>query len=243
MRKLILCMSMFLLSVSQLLAGTCAPDTLANYIALGATGCTVGPLTFSGFSFSVLSTGGSPLIVNASQINVTPLLSNTFGVGFSSSGFRESGNNFVNYSIGYTEDPEGPIRSLDDVLDDPVTPPGLGQVTTVGCLGAAFTGTICPDSTVSLMVFDAGTSSQLKAFTTFTGVSILGVQKTITLNGNSSGNPNNTNGSVTINGDSSSSIFAPEPGTFFAGALGLAVLVLSCKPRLKSLQVRFQRRP
>jgi hypothetical protein len=238
-------MSMFLLTVSHLLAGTCASDTLANYIALGATGCSVGPLTFSGFSFSVLSTGGTPLIVNASQINVTPLLTNTFtfGVDFSSSGFRESGNNFVNYSIGYTEDPEGPIQSLDDVLDDPVTPPGLGQVTTVGCLGAAFTDTTCPAATVSLTVFDAGTSSQLKASATFTGVSILGIQKTITLNGNNSGNPANTGGSVTINGDRSSSTFAPEPGTFFAGALGLAALILSRKPGLKLLQVGFQRRP
>jgi hypothetical protein len=234
---------MFLLSVSHLFAGTCAADTLANYIGLGATGCTVGPLTFSGFSFSVLSTGGSPLIVNASQINVTPLLGNTFGVGFSSSGFRESGNNFVNYSIGYTEDPEGPIQSLDDVLDDPVTPPGLGQVTTVGCLGAAFSGTTCPTSTFSLVVFDAGTSSQLRASTTFSGVSILGIQKTITLNGNNSGNSANTGGSVTINGDRSSSTVVPEPGTFFAGALGLAALVLSRKPGLKLSQVRFQRRP
>ncbi len=232
------------LAAASLRAGPCIPDTLANYIALPPAGCSVGALTVNGFSFAVLSSGGAPLIFTASAIHVTPQIGAAkYGLSFTSSGLHVSGNDFVNYLIGYTEDPEGPIRSLDDVLDDPVVSPGLGQVATLGCLGAAFSGAVCSTSTVGINVFDAGTSSQLADSVTFTGVFVLGIRNTITLNGNTSGNPANTGGSVSINGVTSLSSVIPEPGTAWAAAGALAALILARKPRLKRLQVRLERHP
>ena len=235
MLKFVFPMSVFLLATPTLVAGPCAPDTLANYIALGVTGCTVGPLIVNGFSFSVLSSGGTPLIVNATQINVTPQTGAEYGLSFTSTGLHVAGNDFVNYSIGYTEDPEGPIRSLDDVLDDPVTSPGRGEVSTLGCLDAAFVGTTCSTSTVSIDVFDAGTSSHLADSVSFTGVTILGVLSTVSLNGN-------TTGSASINGVKTESFVAPEPGTWLPAALTLAALIFVRKSRLKRLQIGFERR-
>ena len=242
MLRIALPVSMFLLAASSLLAGPCAPDTLANYLSLPPSGCTVGPLTVNAFSFSVQSSSGSPAILAASMINVTPEIGAEYGLNFTSSGFSVSGNDAVVYIIGFTEDPEGPIRSLDDVLDDPVTAPGRGEVDTLGCLGAAFSGAICSTSTVSVMVFDAGTSSHLADSIVFTGVTILGIRKTISLNGNTSGDPTNTGGSVKINGFSSQSLFVPEPGTGWLATVALLACasVLANKPRLKRLQVRLQ---
>jgi hypothetical protein len=86
---------------------------------------------------------------------------------------------------------------------------------------------------VGITVFDAGTFSQLTDSVFFTGVTVLGIRKTFTVNGNISNEPSNTGGSVSINGETARSFFAPEPGT-----IGLAALVLAAL-----LARAWQRRP
>ena len=238
MVKLLLQISALLLAASCLraasVAGPCIPDTLANYEALPATGCNVGPLNFSGFSFSQSGT----VMVGDTNIMVSPvfgIIDSDYGLSFTSSGFKVSGTNTSTYVITYLEDPTGPIRSLDDVLDDPVVAPGRAEVDTVGCLGAAFTGGICLTSTVSIMVFDDGIAPQKTASVFFPGQSMVGVQNTILLKGN-------TTGSVDMNGVAVASQ-VPEPGTGWVGAAAVLALFLARQPPLKRLQVRLQHRP
>src|SRR5436853_4270009 len=149
MLKPLLWISPLLLAGSSLNAGSCLPDTLAHYETI--TSCNVGPVIFSGFTFSQSGT----VTVGDTNIMVTPvfgIVDTDYGLSFTSTGFKVSGTDTSTYIITYLEDPSGPIHSLDDVLDDPVTFPGRAEVVTVGCLGAAFAGGICPTSTVSIMV-------------------------------------------------------------------------------------------
>ena len=126
MLKITLRTGPLLLAASLLRAGTCVPDTLANYELL-TTDCTVNGLSFSGFTFSATPTGTATAVA-ASGINVSPLTINgENGLLFSSpSGFSVSPGGALTYVITYVEDPDGDIRSMDDVLDDPVTLPGVG---------------------------------------------------------------------------------------------------------------------
>src|SRR5690242_550866 len=106
-------------------APMCTIGSLASYIALGAGGCMDGDNLVKDFSFPAPVFGGGAVPVTAAAITVTPLpLSgpSTNGLKFSSPGWAVSGTGFVEYVIGYTWDPHN-IRSMDDLLLDPVTPP------------------------------------------------------------------------------------------------------------------------
>src|SRR5204863_4764697 len=142
---------------------------------------------------------------NIMVVPIFGIVGTDYGLSFTSTGFKVSGADNSRYVITYLEDPSGPIHSLDDVLDDPVTFPGRAQVVTVGCLGAAFAGGNCPTSTVSIMVFDDGIAPRKTASVTFPGDSMVGVQNTILLNGN-------TTGRVDMNGMAVASQVR-EPGT------------------------------
>jgi hypothetical protein len=52
-------------------APPCASGTLASYIALGSSGCSIGSVTFVHFSYSARETGGA-VKITPSQIKVTP---------------------------------------------------------------------------------------------------------------------------------------------------------------------------
>jgi hypothetical protein len=233
MVKIFLRASPLLLAGSLLHAGACMPDSLANYQLLPPAGCTAGGLTFSGFSFAVGPSGGGAVLIGASDIMVTPVFGPETGLGFTSNGFSVINSGFASYTIGFTEDPSGDIRSMDDVLDDPVLAPGVGRVDSLGCLGASFSPT-CPTSTVNVSVFDAGTTAVLMNSVNFSGVNILGIQHTISLDGHGTG-------SVKINGFSQSS-FVPEPSTGWLALLPILALLLMGKARLKRLQIRLEHR-
>jgi hypothetical protein len=70
---------LFLLSASFALlrltgsAAPCTNGSLASYVALGPTGCTLGSLTVFNFAYNANASGGAP-IVTSDQITVTPLL-------------------------------------------------------------------------------------------------------------------------------------------------------------------------
>src|SRR5260370_429144 len=139
-----------ILACGCLQAGPCIPGTLFSYEALGATGCTIGQLTANNFNFQVLGSSGGAVPLNDTQINVTPTFNTTGLLGklnFASGGFSVSVNGSVQYLIGYTLDPHDDIQSMDDIMDPPSAGLGLASSTTVGRVGAAFTGPGCPRST------------------------------------------------------------------------------------------------
>jgi hypothetical protein len=79
---LLVTLSIALLSIPGS-AAPCMTTTLANYIALGSTGCTLGNLQVGGFAYKANADGGAAEIT-ADQITVTPLLAptGTFGLEF-----------------------------------------------------------------------------------------------------------------------------------------------------------------
>jgi hypothetical protein len=165
-------------------AGPCVPGTLFSYEALGATGCTVGNLTAFSFSFSVLSNVGVATPLNDTQINVTPTFGSPGQLGqlnFASTGFNVSMNQSIQYLIAFTWDPHDDIQSMDDIMDPPFATNGLANVTTVGCMGAAFVGSTCSTSTATVMVFDNNGTTQFTNSTNITPSQILGIRNTITL--------------------------------------------------------------
>ena len=185
-------------------------DTLANYEALGAGGCTVGPLLVSGFSFSAISASGGATAVNASQITVTTdFLSDGYGLVFASGGFSVTGTGAVSYGIGFTWDPTGDIRGAGDILD-----PGSVDILTGGCEGAAFSGSSCAGTPFSLHVFE-GATSQLTDFVSFSGTNIVGIADTIDLNANG--------GTASFN-SIENYVVLPESGSIGMALAGLALL-------------------
>jgi hypothetical protein len=202
---------------------------LFSYESLGAAGCTIGQLTVNNFAFSVLGSGGGAVPVTDMQINVTP----TFGspnllgrLNFASSGFSVSVNGSVQYLIAYTVDPHDDIQSMDDVMDPPMANLGFANITTVGCVGAAFTGAICPTSTVTVNVFDNNGVTQFNNAKTITPSQILGIRTTIDLQAKG--------GSASFDSLSSDST-TPEPATWLCAAAGLMLLAA----RLRRIRTRL----
>jgi len=199
-----------------------AGASLASYEALGVSGCVVDPttsLSVGAFSYSVLSSSSPSVVTPDTDIFVTPIVLGPghVGIDFTSGTFDVSGSDFVDYQIGFTWDLP-PIRSGDDILSDPVVPPGLAEVNTTLCLGAAFTGISCSMSTAALTVSDNGISPVLTDSATFTPVTTLGVLNDLDLSGGGSG------GSADITGFSNDITLTPEPATLlmaFGGWLTL----------------------
>src|SRR5437764_1493369 len=130
-------------------ASACTTSPLSVYDSAGFT-CQLGPFTMADFTYTFLA---GTFTVPDTAITVTPLNgTDFFAMEFSSTQFSATGSDFTRYLLAYTFDP-APIRSAEDILNDPVIFPGLVQITTDICRDAAFTGAVCPTSTATLQVF------------------------------------------------------------------------------------------
>jgi hypothetical protein len=219
MRVRCLFFAVSILACGHLQASPCVPGTLFSYEALGATGCTVGTLTANNFAFSVLGSSGGAVPLTDMQINVTPKFGAPSLLGalnFASSGFNVSVNGSVQYLIAYTWDPQhDSIQRMDDIMDPPSAVLGFANVTTVGCIGAAFVGTTCPTSTATLMVFDSNGATQFNDSAAITPSQILGIRNTIDLEARGGG--------ASFDSFSSESR-TPEPATWLCCAFALTLL-------------------
>jgi hypothetical protein len=207
-----------ILACGCLQAGPCVTGTLFSYEALGAAGCTVGNLTAFHFAFSVLGSSGGAVPVTDMQITVTP----TFGapgqlgkLNFASSGFTVSVNQSVQYLIAYTWDPHDDIQSMDDIMDPPSAVLGFANVTTLGCMGAAFIGPNCSTSIAAVMVFDNNGVTQFMNSPNIIPSQNLGIRNTIDLEA--------MGGSASFDSFSGESR-TPEPSTWLSCAAALTVL-------------------
>jgi hypothetical protein len=214
--------------------------TLDQLIALNGNatpGCTIDGLNYSGFAWN--ETGGNTTVA-ANQVSFTTSTS-PGGLGVldlsSSSQFSVSGsgaNDALNYTLTYEIDPPPIIiRMFDQDLFDPVVSPGIADVATTICLGAAWAGGVCPTSTVSVDTFDHGGGvNQLTDSVTFAPQSTVGISTAINLEANGA------SASITGFGDTTQAL--PEPSTYLLVALGLAALLWlrSKRARLLSISVR-----
>src|SRR5579862_7192765 len=212
-----------LLSCRCLYAGACTPGSLLTYEGLppGPTGgCTIGSsgIFLYNFTFNVPSSGGGATVLTAANFNINPTFtSNVFSLNISASGLSVTSGQSVQYVIGYTWDPFDDIQSMDDLEDPPsFSSPGSSSITSVGCLNQAFVGNSCGGSTSSVTVFDGPSTASLSGRTSFSPVTILGVQDTITLQGGSGG-------SASLDGFTNE-VTIPEPATWLTCATFLVLL-------------------
>lgn len=132
MKKTILSIAIALASVASVSAApTCSVGTLADYIALGSEGCTIGDKLFSGFVYAGTAGGGATAVA-ASDIVVNPLVSATDpGILFSSGGWTAFNGQFVDSTIAFDV----------SVLDPSFSIVGAELTIAGGSLGVA-TGTV-----------------------------------------------------------------------------------------------------
>lgn len=206
-------------AASALWAGPCVTGTLQSYIALGTTGCTIGNFTDKDFAFTDIS--GVP--ITASNITVTPTITipssgpALFDLDFTSPNFTVSGAQSLEIRIAYFWD-AADVRGLEDVMNDPVTSPGLASLTISACENASFIGTICPTTLVGpLVLSDNGTTpNPTGSFSFVPGtVTTLGMLDVLQLEGNGTG-------SATASGYHDIAE-TPEPSALFLGLVPLSV--------------------
>ena len=167
-------------------ASPCGPGSLASFIALGSSGCTIGSTQF--FNFTALPVLGGATLLPDSASFVTPL-------GVSTPGFRFNVNSDVGPGaiferrIGYSISSPGLIGAQTFLTGSNVTTDGANTLIENLCLGAAFgVGETCGASTAQLVPFDLGGLGQsLSESTGFPSKSLLGVIVDITVDGGTDG--------------------------------------------------------
>ena len=211
MRSLKLVLIMAVAAAPALFANVCVPDTLANYIALGSTGCSLDGLNATDFSFTDLP--GS-FKLPASRFFVTPVsTSNVFGFDFTSSEFSVGPNGLLDIQINYFWDP-GSIRSAGQVMNDPITPPGLSQITVNGCENSNFIMGVCPTTEFTLVLAATNPSQTTVAATEVfppNTVTTLGIAENILVEGNNCTPPSGVHTCADIINFGSTVQTAPEP--------------------------------
>ena len=203
------------------LPAPCAAGTLSSYIALGASGCSIGHVVFNDFAFSTLAVGGGAVPITSSDVNVTPAqIGENYRLSFFSAGFGVSGSEFVTYLLAYTVDPHPILTFSDELLTNTPIAPGIVSITTNLCLTAPFAGAVCPGSTASVTVFHDGVTSQpfdSVAFPPVPPVNVLGVRNEISLQ---------ANGALADFSSLTNSVgFVPEPGSWLTAASALAAIL------------------
>jgi hypothetical protein len=174
-------------------AGPCGIGTLASYIALGSGGCSVGTLAFTDFAFSTISSSGGAVAVTSTGITVTPvILGAKAGLNYASAGFSVTAGQSIQYLLAYTIDDPPIIHGFElEMFTDPPVFPGIAQIDSLSCVGAAFLGTSCSGTTRLNSVFDNGASASHLDTEFFGSPAItVGNRTTITLDATSGGSAN-----------------------------------------------------
>jgi hypothetical protein len=173
-----------------LAAAPCSTGTLASYISLGSTGCTIGGYTFFDFQLTAATGTGGAVAIPATSINVeglgpagtsgagatAPFLTNDIGVDFdtvwaTTAGQTLDDNITFDVSVG---DGAASITDAGIVQDSYATGNGSVTVAEKGCSG------ICTPTT------EWGVATNDTSFvsdTIFSATGTLSVEKDIALNG------------------------------------------------------------
>lgn len=162
----------------QASAAPCTTSTLATYSMLGASGCTVGAVTFSGF---VLRPAAATAI-NSASITVTPVMigATIVGVSFGVSP-TDSGGFYFDNLIGYRIDGMGSTISgaTVDFAGSSASGDAAVSVAENLCLGGTFgadgVSGCSSGNTVDLAVIDVGSGPDPAYSQAFAAVSALAV--------------------------------------------------------------------
>jgi hypothetical protein len=143
------------ISMFTLSAAPCTPGTLASYIALGSTGCTVGGDTFFNFQLISNSATGGATAVGAGLISVeglgpagttgasavAPFLSNDIGINFDTALWTTTAGQSIDDNISFDVSVGPGAATITDaglVQDSFVTGNGSVTVAEKGCSGITF---------------------------------------------------------------------------------------------------------
>jgi hypothetical protein len=220
-----------LATTPALFANPCATGTLATYLVLPPTGCTLGPYNVMDWMFTVItSTNG----ITSSDIQINPIIPNPgeFHFDFTSptGKFNAGPADIIKFEIDYFWDP-GPWQGLDEIMNDPVTSPGLSQITVNACENGNFP---CGGSTFSLLLQATNPSqTQVTASHVFPPgvVTTLGIQDVVEIDGNGCTLPQGSSFCADI--INFTDISAPEPSALILGLFPAgAIIVLRRKLRL-----------
>jgi len=220
------------------------PVPLASYIALGATGCTVGGFTYWDFQFAV-QPGSTATPIDASAVTVqTAAAATMLGIRFSGD-FYVSGGQQVGYWLTYSIDPPPSIISgfeealfpappvgspppiirgdWDEMAMAFFTGPGSATILTDLCVGGLFTGggATCSAALMALSVYQAPGGTQYLDWTMFPYlVNTVGVRHSILLD---TGGPE---GNAYFWALDNRAYLVPEPAGWLLGGCGLLMLLL-----------------
>ena len=162
-------------------AAPCIPGSLADYIALGGSGCSVGTALFSNFT-------SLPLQGGATQIADAATLVNPVGVALQP-GLRFDVNSqavaseFLQLVIGYSVSGASFIGNQNSLTGSVVTPDGAVTATETKCLGQVFVLGSCSGTQVSSVAFDLGFTSSLAESLSFAPTTLIGVVVDIAVDG------------------------------------------------------------
>jgi hypothetical protein len=203
----------------------CATGSLATYIALGSSGCSISPFVFSSFNFARVGTGAG-LGINENNITVTPTSDFTTPFTFTSGNFHLTGEDTAIVQINFLIDPPPPIVPGFQLDLFTATPSGGGQAIVDAdlCVGGLFLGTACTGGGTffSLEVFyksfaDGSFTAKLSDTVKFEAT-LIDVRETVTLLANG--------GIADITGFGNKFAPVPEPATIGVIGAGLVVLGL-----------------
>jgi hypothetical protein len=220
MRSLLLAAGLALLAPGAAVSAPCSSGSLADYIALGSSGCTIGAASFSDFA-------ALPVPAAATPIAPTAVIVLPFEAGPDEPGLRflvdvsASASEFLDVAIGYLVSAPSLVRATLALEDTAVT--GDGVVTAIEdlCFGGPFAGGplgCTGASSDTLIAFDVGDDAELAVGLDFGPVAALGVVTDLGVDGG-------LGGSAALSA-ATNRFLVPEPTTavlLAAGALALAL--------------------
>jgi PEP-CTERM motif len=198
-------------------AAPCLPGSLASYIALGSTGCSVGSALFSNFTSLPLQGGASAIPDTATFVNP---VDEAFGPGlrFDVNSTADAGD-FLQRVIGFVASGASFTGNRLSLSATSVTPDGAVTVIEHKCLGGLFAAgaTGCAGVDATLTGFDVGFDASLLESMTFAPTSLVGLVVDIAVDGG-------TEGSASLASATTQLTAVPEPGTLALLGAGLAAL-------------------
>lgn len=221
MRRLLLS-AVFVLAIptAGMAAPLCLPGTLADYIGLGAGGCSVGSATF--FDFSAGAVFGSP--VAATDIAVSPSGSGVqLNFGFNVSA---AAGELFDALIGYTVTGAAFNTNTLSMNGSSVTPDGSITAIEDKCIGGTFAGsdpsTACSGILLAppLVVFDIDLLADLSETAVFGPSPFFDIFTEVTIDGGLSGSAT-LNGTVTNQFGEANAAAVPEPSAILLVGSGL----------------------